>query len=127
FSCPAQRVESLRHFASRRALDIEGLGGKLIEQLVEEGLVHEPGDLYQLDATRLLELARMGQKSVARLLAAIERSKQTTLPRLLYALGIPGIGESTARSLAEHFGTLEALVHADLEQILEVPDIGPTI
>jgi len=127
FSCPAQRMEALRHFASRRALDIEGLGDKLIEQLVDEGLVHEPSELYQLDATRLIELARMGEKSVAKLLAAIERSKQTTLPRLLYALGIPGIGETTARALADHFGTLEAIQHADLEHILEVPDVGPTI
>jgi DNA ligase (NAD+) len=127
FSCPAQRMEALRHFASRRALDIEGLGEKLIEQLVDEGLVREPSELYQLDATRLIELARMGEKSVAKLLAAIERSKQTTLPRLLYALGIPGVGETTARALAEHFGTLEAIQRAGLEQILEVPDIGPTI
>ncbi|HEX4050753.1 MAG TPA: NAD-dependent DNA ligase LigA [Steroidobacteraceae bacterium] len=127
FSCPAQRMEALRHFASRRALDIEGLGDKLIEQLVEQGLVHEPSELYQLDATRLIELARMGEKSVAKLLAAIERSKQTTLPRLLYALGIPGVGETTARALAGHFGALESIQQADLEQILEVPDIGPTI
>src|SRR6185437_1587318 len=127
FSCPAQRMEALRHFASRRALDIEGLGEKLIEQLVQQELVHEPSELYQLDATGLIELARMGERSVAKLLAAIERSKQTTLPRLLYALGIPGVGESTARALAEHFGTLESIQHASLEQILEVADIGPTI
>lgn len=127
FSCPAQRKEALRHFASRRALDIEGLGTKLIEQLVDEGLVREPSQLYELKAAQLMELARMGEKSVGKLLAAIERSRQTTLPRLLYALGIPGVGETTARTLAEHFGTLQALQGAGVEQILEVPDIGPTI
>ena len=127
FSCPAQRMEAIRHFASRRALDIEGMGAKLVEQLVAENLVHEPSQLYELDATRLIELARMGERSVAKLLAAIERSKQTTLPRLLYALGIPGVGERTARALAEHFGTLDAIQNADLQQILAVPDIGPTI
>jgi DNA ligase (NAD+) len=127
FSCPAQRREALRHFASRRALDIEGLGEKLIDQLVEHGLVRSPSDLYSLDADRLASLARMGEKSAAKLRSAIERSKSTTLPRLLYGLGIPGVGETTARSLAEHFGALEALGTATAQQILEVPDIGPTI
>jgi DNA ligase (NAD+) len=127
FNCPAQRKEALRHFASRRALDIEGLGTKLIEQLVDEGLVQDPSNLYTLTAQPLQELARMGQKSVAKLLQAIGRSRHTTLPRLLYALGIPGVGEATARTLAEHFGTLQALQDASVEQIVEVPDVGPTM
>src|SRR6185437_7197934 len=127
FNCPAQRKEALRHFASRRALDIEGLGTKLIEQLVDAGLVEDPSGIYELAGGQLSALDRMGEKSAAKLLTAIERSKDTTLPRLLYALGIPGVGESTARALAEHFGTLESIQHASLEQILEVADIGPTI
>jgi DNA ligase (NAD+) len=127
FSCPAQRREALRHFASRRALDIEGLGEKLIDQLVGQELVHNPSDLYRLDAARLAQLARMGETSAAKLIAAIERSKRTTLPRLLYGLGIPGVGESTARALAEHFGSLDALREASVEQLLEVADVGPTI
>jgi DNA ligase (NAD+) len=127
FSCPAQRKEALRHFASRRALDIEGLGVKLIDQLVDQGVVSDPADLYTLDAARLGELARMGEKSAAKLRAAIQRSKRTTLPRLLYALGIPGVGESTAAALAAHFGSLAGLQNAAVEQILEVEDVGPTI
>ncbi len=127
FLCPAQRKEALRHFASRRALDIGGLGTKLIEQLVDEGLVEGPSELYTLTVSQLTGLARMGEKSGAKLLNAIEHSKHTTLPRLLYALGIPGVGEATARTLAEHFGTLRGLQGADVEQIIEVPDVGPTI
>ena len=127
FNCPAQRKEALRHFASRRALDVEGLGTKLIEQLVDAQLVQEPSGLYELKAEQLTVLERMGEKSAAKLLAAIEQSKATTLPRLLYALGIPGVGESTARALAEHFGTLNALQDASVEQIVQVSDIGPTI
>jgi DNA ligase (NAD+) len=127
FNCPAQRKEALRHFASRRALDVEGLGSKLIEQLVDAQLVQEPSGLYELKAEQLTGLERMAEKSVAKLLAAIEHSKTTTLPRLLYALGIPGVGESTARALAEHFGTLNALQDASVEQIVQVSDIGPTI
>jgi len=127
FSCPAQRKEALRHFASRRALDIEGLGAKLVDQLVDRGLVTGPADLYTLDALRLGELERMGEKSAAKLVAAIDRSKRTTLARLLYALGIPGVGDSTAAALAAHFGALDALQNAPVEQILEVEDVGPTI
>jgi DNA ligase (NAD+) len=127
FTCPAQRKEALRHFASRRALDIEGLGDKLIDQLVEQELLSTPSDIFALDAAKLAELDRMGEKSAANLVAAIERSKDTTLPRLLHGLGIAGVGESTAKSLADHFGSLDALAGASVEQILEVPDVGPII
>jgi DNA ligase (NAD+) len=127
FNCAAQRKESLRHFASRRALDIEGLGDKLIGQLVDQELLHTPSDIFALQAQTLSELDRMGEKSAANLLLAIEHSKRTSLPRLLNGLGIPGVGESTAKALADHFGSLAALQSATQEQILEVPDIGPVI
>jgi len=117
----------LRHFASRRALDIEGLGDKLIDQMVDQGLLRAPSDIYALGKEALVDLERMGEKSAANLMAAIERSKQTTLPRLLNGLGIPGVGESTAAALASHFGALEALQSASAEQILEVADVGPVI
>jgi DNA ligase (NAD+) len=127
FSCPAQRKESLRHFASRRALDIEGLGDKLVDQLVERDLVRAPSDLYALDAAQLAGLERMGEKSAANLVEAIGSSRRTTLPRLLHALGIADVGEATAQALAGHFGGLDALAGASLEQLQEVPDIGPAI
>jgi DNA ligase (NAD+) len=127
FTCPAQRKEALRHFASRRALDIEGLGDKLIDQMVDQELLRAPSDIFALDSKALIELERMGEKSAANLLAAIEHSKHTTLPRLLNGLGIPGVGESTAAALATHFGALEALQAASAEQILAVPDVGPVI
>ena len=127
FNCAAQRKEALRHFASRRAMDIEGLGDKLIDQLVERALIATPADLYTLGAGALAQLERMGEKSAARVLAALERSKNTTLPRFLHALGIRDVGEATATALAEHFGTLAAIQSASLEQILEVPDVGPVI
>ncbi len=127
FNCPAQRKEALRHFASRRALDIEGLGEKLIDQLVDAGQLASPSDIYALQAQRLAELPRMGEKSAANLIAAIAHSRDTTLPRLLYGLGIPGVGESTARALAEHFGALDALQAAGTEQLMQVPDVGPVI
>jgi DNA ligase (NAD+) len=127
FTCRAQRQEALRHFASRRALDIEGLGDKVIEQLVERELVRSPADLYGLSAAQLAELERMGEKSAAKLIAAIEKSRDTTLPRLLYGLGIREVGEATALALARHFGTLEALMHASAEQIQQVPDVGPVV
>jgi len=127
FNCAAQRKESLRHFASRRALDIEGLGDKLIEQLVDADLLKTPSDIYALSAATLTALPRMGEKSAANLLAAIEHSKHTSLPRLLNGLGMPGVGESTARALADHFGSLEALQRASEQQILEVADVGPVI
>ena len=127
FICRAQRQESLRHFASRRALDIEGLGDKLIEQLVERDAVRSPADLYALTLPQLAELERMGEKSAANLLAAIDRSRRTTLPRLLYALGIREVGEATALALARHFGTLERLMSADEAAIQQVPDVGPVV
>jgi DNA ligase (NAD+) len=127
FTCPAQRKEALRHFASRRALDIEGLGDKLIDQLVGQDLLRTPSDIFALDTAQLVELERMGEKSAANLVAAIEHSKATTLPRLLHGLGIAGVGESTAKALADHFGSLDALAAASVEQILEVPDVGPVI
>lgn len=130
--CAAQRKESLRHFASRRALDIEGLGSKLIDQLVDNGVpggvpVHSPADLYRLTAEQLAELDRMGEKSASNLMAALEHSKKTTLARFLYALGIRDVGEATAVALATHFGTLEALLEASEETIQEVPDVGPVV
>jgi len=125
--CPAQRKESLRHFASRRALDIDGLGTKIIDQLVDLDVVRTAADLYKLTAEQLASLERMGEKSAAKLIEALERSKQTTLPRFLYALGIRDVGEATAAALAEHFGTLEALQDASEEQIQEVPDVGPVV
>ncbi len=125
FNCAAQRKEALRHFASRRAMDIEGLGDKLIDQLVDRAMISTPADLFALHCADLAELERMGEKSAARVMAALERSKITTLPRFLHALGIRDVGEATAASLVEHFGTLESLASATLEQILEVPDVGP--
>jgi len=127
FTCRAQRQEALRHFASRRALDIEGLGDKLVEQLVERDEVRSPADLYALSLSQLAQLERMGEKSAANLLAAIEKSKRTTLPRLLYGLGIREVGEATALALARHFGTLERLMDADQETIQQVPDVGPVV
>ena len=127
FNCPAQRKEALLHFASRRALDIEGLGDKLIDQLVDRGLVSTPADLYGLEAAQLAELPRMGDKSAANVVAAIARSKRTTLPRFLHGLGIREVGEATAAALAAHFGSLAALRSATVEQVLEVPDVGPVI
>lgn len=127
FTCRAQRQEALGHFASRRALDIEGLGDKLIEQLVEQKLVSSPDDLYSLTSATLAGLERMGEKSAANLLAAIERSKATTLPRFLFALGIRDVGEATALALARHFGSLESLMATDAAAIQEVPDVGPIV
>ena len=127
FTCSAQRQEALRHFASRRALDIEGLGERMIEQLVERDQVKSPADLYALALPQLAQLERMGEKSAANLLAAIEKSKQTTLPRLLYGLGIRDVGEATALALARHFGSLERLMSADERTIQQVPDVGPVV
>jgi DNA ligase (NAD+) len=127
FTCRAQRQEALRHFASRRALDIEGLGDKLVEQLVEREQVQSPADLYSLTLPQLSQLERMGEKSAANLLAAIEKSKHTTLPRLLYGLGIREVGEATALALARHFCTLARLMSADEQTIQQVPDVGPVV
>jgi DNA ligase (NAD+) len=125
--CPAQRKESLLHFASRRAMNIDGLGERLVDQLVDAGLVESAADLYTLTADQLAGLERMGEKSAANLVAAFEASKNTTLPRFLYALGIREVGEATAQALARHFGSLEAIMSASLEQIEEVPDVGPVV
>jgi len=124
-ACPAQLKESLRHFASRRALDIEGLGSKLIDQLVDAGLVKDAADLYRLKLEQLSELDCMGDKSAVNLIESLEKSKKTSLARFLFALGIRDVGEATAESLARHFGTLETLRQSAIEQIEEVPDIGP--
>jgi len=123
--CPAQLKESLRHFASRRALDIEGLGSKLVDQLVDQGLVTNAADLYELDAHQLAGLDRMGEKSAANLAESLEKSKETSLARFLYALGIRDVGEATAEALARHFRSLDALRASTIAEIEEVPDIGP--
>jgi DNA ligase (NAD+) len=125
--CAAQRKESLKHFASRRAMDIEGLGSKLIDQLVDGKLVESAADLFRLQPEQLAGLERMAEKSAANLVAALEASKQTTLQRFLFALGIRDVGEATAAALAGHFGSFEALAAASREEIEEVPDIGPVI
>ncbi|MGB5132826.1 MAG: NAD-dependent DNA ligase LigA [Steroidobacteraceae bacterium] len=124
-TCPAQLKESLRHFASRRALDIEGLGSKLIDQLVDGGLVRDAADLFKLDMDQLANLDRMGERSAANLVESLESSKQTTLARFLHALGIRDVGEATAESLARHFRTLESLRNSTAQEIEAVPDIGP--
>jgi len=127
YRCSAQLKERLRHFAARRALDIEGLGDKLIEQLVEANLVRSPADIFRLQRTQLLALERMGEKSADNVLAAIEKSKATTLPRLLFALGIREVGEATAAALARHFGSIDTLWAADVSAIQQVSDIGPVV
>ncbi|MDH4284172.1 MAG: NAD-dependent DNA ligase LigA [Gallionellaceae bacterium] len=125
--CPAQRKQALWHFASRRAMDIEGLGDKLVEQLVEQQLVHTPADLYRLKLADLTNLERMGEKSANNLLAAIEHSKETTLARFIYALGIRNVGETTAKDMARHFGSLAKFMAADAERLQQVRDIGPVV
>lgn len=125
--CGAQRKEALKHFVARKAMDIEGLGDKLIEQLVDEQLVQSPVDIYKLDMPALVGLERMGEKSALKLLAAIEQSKQSTLPRFIYALGIREVGEATALNLAQHFRSLDALRAASLEQLLDVADVGAVV
>jgi DNA ligase (NAD+) len=127
YRCSAQRKERIRHFASRRALDIEGVGEKLVEQLVDAGLVETPADLYRLDAATLANLERMGPKSAENIVSALQKSKSTTLARFLFALGVRDVGEATAAALAAHFGTLEQLLTADLEGVQQVPDVGPVI
>ena len=125
--CPAQRKEALLHFASRRALDIEGLGDKLVEQLVDLQLVKTPADLYHLNMPVLASLERMGEKSANNLLEAITQSKQTSLARFIYALGIRNVGETTAKDLARHFGSLDNLLAADELRLQQVPDVGPIV
>ena len=125
--CPAQRKEAVRHFASRRAMDIEGLGERLVDQLVDRGLVRTVADLYALNPSQLADLERMGEKSAENLVRAIERSRRTTLARFLFALGIREVGEATARTLAGHFASLDAITAADEEALQGAPDVGPIV
>ena len=125
--CPAQRRQAIRHFASRRAMDIEGLGDKLVEQLVDKKLVNDVADLYSLSREQLAGLERMGEKSADNVIAALEKSKQTTLARFLYALGIREVGEATAKVLAESYGDFAPLREASLEELQQLPDIGPVV
>ncbi|MGH8799937.1 MAG: NAD-dependent DNA ligase LigA, partial [Casimicrobiaceae bacterium] len=125
--CPAQRKQALLHFAGRRAMDIEGLGDKLVDQLVDAGIVRTPADLYKLGVAALAGLERMADKSAANVVAAIDRSRGTTLARFVFALGIRHVGETTATDLARHFGNLAALESADEAALLEVHDVGPVL
>jgi DNA ligase (NAD+) len=125
--CAAQRKEALLHFAARRAMDIEGLGGKLVDQLVDGNVVRTLPDLYKLGLTSLVALDRMAEKSAQNVLDALEKSKSTTLPRFLFGLGIRNVGEATAKDLARHFGLLDAIMDASVEQLLEVRDVGPIV
>ena len=125
--CPAQRMGAIEHFASRKAMDIRGLGEKLVQQLVEQGLVHSVADLYHLDEAALCGLERMATRSAQKVLAEIEHSRHTSLPRFLYALGIRQVGESTAKSLAAYFGDLDPLMAATAEVLQNIPDVGPIV
>lgn len=125
--CQAQLCESIKHFASRRALDVEGLGDKLVDLLVEKNIIKDVADLFKLQVIELANLPRMGVKSAENLLASLSKSKHTTLPHFIYALGIRGVGESTARNLAQHFLNLDSIIKADEEALQEVPDIGPIV
>jgi len=125
--CPAQRKQAILHFASRRAMDIEGLGDKLVDQMVDNAIVRTPADLYRLGLTALANLERMADKSANNILRAIEKSKQTTLARFIYALGIRNVGEATAKDLALHLGSLDRLIEADSERLQQIPDVGPVV
>lgn len=126
--CPAQRKQAVLHFASRRAMDIEGLGEKIVDQLVESDLIHNPGDIYRLDMPTLAGLDRMGEKSAQNLLEAIQASARSTpLARFIYALGIRNVGEATAKDLTRHFGHIENLMQADSAALQQVPDVGPVV
>lgn len=125
--CPAQRKQAILHFASRRAVDIDGLGEKLVDQLIERALVRTPADLYRLDVKTLSQLERMAEKSACNLLAAIEQSKQTTFSRFIYALGIRHVGEATAKALARHASTLDQLMRMPIGQLQQIADIGPVV
>lgn len=125
--CPAQRKASIAHFVSRRAMDIDGLGGKIIDQLIEKNLVSTVADLYTLDRETLAAMERFGDKSAENLISAIEKSRETTLARFVYALGIREVGETTARQLATYFGALEPLLSASKEMLQEVEDVGPVV
>ncbi len=125
--CAAQRKQAILHFAGRRAMDVEGLGDKLVEQLVDEHIIHSLPDLYRLDVATLAALERMAEKSAHNIVDALEKSKHTTLNRFLFALGIRNVGESTAKDLARHFGKLDAIEQASAEQLLAVSDVGPVV
>lgn len=125
--CPAQRKQAILHFASRRAMDIEGLGDKLVDQMVDNAIVCTPADLYKLGITALANLERMAEKSANNILSAIEKSKYTTLARFIYALGIRNVGEATAKDLAACLGSLDRLIEADTERLQQIPDIGPIV
>jgi len=125
--CPAQRKQAILHFAGRRALDIEGMGDKLVDQLVEADIVRSPAGLYKLGLAQLAALERMADKSAGNIVAAIETSKSTTLARFIFGLGIRHVGEATAKDLAAHFGSLDALLAADEKALLEVRDVGPVL
>jgi len=126
-ACPAQRKEAIKHYASRAAMDIEGLGDKLIEVFVDENLIESVAGIYQLSVKKVAKLERMGKKSAENLIAAIDESKQTTLPKFLFALGIREVGEAKALSLANYYGSLEKLIASEVESLEEVPDIGPVV
>ena len=123
----AQSKEAIKHFASRKAMDIDGLGDKLVELLVDRGLIYSPADLYELTAAKIADLDRMGEKSAQNLIDAIAASRQTTLGKFLFALGIREVGEATGQTLARNFGSLEAIIEADQDALLEVDDIGPVV
>ncbi len=125
--CPAQRREAIRHFASRRAMDIDGLGDKLVQQLDEHGLVRDLADLYRLDVEAVAALERMGRKSAENLMRQLESGKKPSLARFLYALGIKDVGEATAQTLADHLHSLQAIMQAGVEQLQQVPDVGPVV
>jgi len=125
--CDAQRKEAIKHFVARRAMDIEGLGDKLIEQLVDEKLINDPADLYLLTKEQYSRLERMAEKSASNLLGALEKSKSTTLARFLFSLGILNVGETTAQNLANYFGTLDAITNTSTDTLIDVPDIGPIV
>jgi DNA ligase (NAD+) len=125
--CAAQRKEALRHFASRKAMDIEGVGEKLIDQLVDGGLVETPADLYKLTQEQIAGLERMAEKSAANILAALDKSKRTTLPRFLYALGIREVGETTSQALSQYFLSLPEIMAATEDELVAVPDVGPVV
>jgi DNA ligase (NAD+) len=125
--CGAQNKEAIKHFASRKAMDIDGLGDKLVELLVDKGLIYSVADLYELSAEKIAGLERMGEKSAQNLIDSIAASKQTSLAKFLFALGIREVGEATGQTLARNFGSLEAIIDADLETLQEVDDIGPVV
>ena len=125
--CGAQRKEAIKHFASRKAMDIDGLGDKLVEQMVDHDMIHSPADLYHLELSQLAGLERMAEKSASNLLSALQKSRTTTLAKFIYALGIREVGEATAEGLAGYFGSIEALQEADIETIQQVEDVGPVV